>query len=306
MYSCNICNFQTEVRTAIYNHNKSKKHIANIQNIELSNEKKSTEDKEQEIDNLKKQLAEKDKEIEKLELINKVYKEQGENKVKNINNGTMNNNITNNITYVNKNFGSAPPLEKISNFVINGIDINDSEQHDKFIDNIIYHHNMKNLNALIGDHIIANYKKTNLSEQSFHTTDTSRLNYVVRLIEDITDFYEISSDEDEEESEIEKLKNEYFGKIRQLELKKKIDAKNKIWSSDKNGYKICSLLIDPTIRKIVRIIKNKCKSYNKKFKIDNIDKIKSLSDILINIDTKKLRDDTNKYISPYFNLIQKK
>ena len=53
----------------------------------------------------------------------------------------MNNNITNNITYVNKNFGSAPPLEKISNFVINGIDINDSEQHDKFIDNIIYHHN---------------------------------------------------------------------------------------------------------------------------------------------------------------------
>lgn len=82
-YSCDICNYKTDVRTAIYNHNKTKKHISNME----KHEKKTKDEintlklKNQEIEELKQELIkikqEKDKEIEmaKLELEAKIYKE---------------------------------------------------------------------------------------------------------------------------------------------------------------------------------------------------------------------------------------
>ncbi len=170
MYTCDICNYKTNARTAIYSHNKTKKHLINMDNanpyhkyeqkieelekILLIKENEILKNKEiiNEIEELKEILEIKNKEIIKLEIEARIYKELSE-KNKNINN---NNNITiNNLNYVNKHFKNAPPLKKISNYKINRIDMNDDTQ----IDNIIYYYENKSLYKLIGDHIIKNYKK---------------------------------------------------------------------------------------------------------------------------------------------------
>ena len=85
----------------------------------------------------------------------------------------------------------------IDDFIINGIDTNDPSQHDAFIKDVIYYHDNKILHQLIGDHIITVYKKNDLTQQSFHTTDTSRLNYVVRIIENSSELIDNSDSEKE-------------------------------------------------------------------------------------------------------------
>ncbi len=175
-----------------------------------------------------------------------------------------------------------------------------------------------------------------MSKQSFHTTDTSRLNYAVRVIDNV-DYYE--SDEEEmqmieykdnnnqensnkrkyttEELELLEMEKEYKIKLKEIqkqkELKKIIEENQKLWVSDKNGYKICKLLIDPTIKQMVNILKKKAKQKmkSKKEKNNNInimndlDYHKKISEIIDNIDTKKLKNDINKYIAPVFNLAKK-
>ena len=56
MYTCDICNFETTARTALYNHNKSKKHTAIMQNKKLLQEKQITEQQNKEINELKQKL----------------------------------------------------------------------------------------------------------------------------------------------------------------------------------------------------------------------------------------------------------
>ena len=284
-----------------------------------------------------------EKEKEKLEAVIKVYEEKGPKTINNTQNNTIN---IGSINYVNEHFKNAPPLEKITDFVIKGIDTNDASQHDKFIEEVLYHHKNKILHQLIGDHIVSLYKKTDLNKQSFHTTDTSRLNYVVRILEN-SDNFVIESDKEEkdiedensEESEDDRFnylnwdtmdddQKEYFQimieyqkhidkreKKKEMEEKQKQlikynDSNKKVWTTDKNGYKICKLLIDPTIKQLVTILKKKIKvKVSKKVNLDNLNNEmkyhQSISNILENIDTKKLKNEVNKYIAPKFNLDKK-
>ena len=121
MYTCNICNYETDVRTAIYNHNKTKKHLKNIKDYEKKNteEKEIIEKQNKEIEELKKELikVKQEKEIAKLEVEAKIYKELSE-KAKNINQGIIinTNNNTNNLNYVNKHFKNAPPYTYYNEF----------------------------------------------------------------------------------------------------------------------------------------------------------------------------------------------
>jgi len=180
MFDCLICNYSTDNKANLYHHNKTKKHLLNIEANMLNCEnKKLKEDeikiKDKEIEELKQKLIEmertKNQEIEKLEMKAQIYKEMSE-KGKNVNQGIIiNNTNTNNLNYVNKHFKDAPPLEKISNYIINGIDLDDDTQIDKLTENIIYSYNNKCLHKLIGDHIIKNYKKDDINLQSFHATD---------------------------------------------------------------------------------------------------------------------------------------
>jgi hypothetical protein len=341
MFKCIICNYETIDSGNLYHHKKTKKHIQKeleSQNLVLKQKEIDLIIKENQ--ELKQKLQEKEmqqklleKENEKLEEVNKILKEQSGKTVNNTQNNTIN---IGSINYVNEHFKDAPPLEKITNFIINGIDTNDASQHDKFIEDVIYHHKNKILHQLMGDHVISLYKKTDLSKQSFHTTDTSRLNYVVRVVENSielvneeeednytdseNDRYNFINEEtlDSDTRELITLKKQYERQMRKIEKNKEMqlikanemENNKKVWTIDKNGYKICKLLIDPTIKQLVSVLKRKLKvKSKKKVKSEELNNElkyhEAISNILENIDTKKLKNDINKYIAPQFNLDKK-
>ncbi len=227
------------------------------------------------------------------------------------------------LNYINEHFKDAPPLEKITDFVINGIDTNDENQYDKFISNAIYHHNNKNLYTYLGDHIVSIYKKKNINEQSIHTTDTSRLNYAIRIIEESLDLYDTSEEEidkysikekndndsdTDSDEELQQMKEEYLKKVKEKELKLIKKNNQKVWVADKSGYKTCKLVVEPIIRRMLRILKRKLKERNN-LKIKDMDEElryrNNISSIIDSIDTKKLKNEINKYIAPKFNLDKK-
>jgi hypothetical protein len=329
IYFCKLCNYETTARTALYNHNKSKKHLAKIQNNELLEEKEIIEKQSKEIEELKHELLkikeEKDKEIAKLEVEAKIYKELSE-KGKNVNNGIIINANTNNLSYVNKHFKNAPPLKKLSNYTLNGIDLNDDSQIDKLTDSIIYSYNNKCLHKLIGDHIIENYKKDDLNLQSFHATDVARRKYLVKLEDSLGFLYDESSDEidkyNPEESDIDlsssedSKDNEYDDIKRDYEKNKSkvIVKKNKSkWTNDNEGVKLSYLLLNPMIKRIIRQLKKKCRDYNEEMKKnikriptpEEIKRFEVLANILKEIDQDKLKKNINNYIAPYFGLVKK-
>jgi hypothetical protein len=330
MYTCNICNYVTTARTALYNHNKSKRHLTKIQNNELLEEKQIIEKQTKEIEVLKQELTkvkEEKNELDvlkkELEITAKLYKELSE-KSKNINHGIIiNNTNTNNLNYVNKHFKNAPPLKKITNYNINGIDLKDDTQIDKLIENLIYSYKNKCLHKFIGDHIIDNYKKDDINLQSFHATDVARRKYLVKLEDSMGYLYDESSDEiddynpdvseessssDEDEyNEIKKgYDNEKKGKIKIIKNKSK-------WTNDNEGIKISYLLFEPLIKNLIRLLKKKCKDYNNEMKKntskiptpDEVIKFEVLACILKEMDKDKLNKNINNYIAPHFGLVKK-
>ena len=341
IYYCRLCSYETTARTALYNHNKSKKHLAKIQHNELLEEKEIIEKQTKEIEELKEKLLEKDKQIEllnkdkeiaKLEVEAKIYKELSE-KGKNVNNGIIINANTNNLNYVNKHFKNAPPLKKLSNYMLNGIDLNDDSQIDKLTDSIIYSYNNKCLHKLIGDHIIENYKKDDLNLQSFHATDVARRKYLVKLEDSLGFLYDESSDEidkynpeesdidlssseDSKDDDYEDIKRDYEDIKRDYEKNKsKVLIKNNKskWTNDNEGVKLSYLLLNPMIKRIIRQLKKKCRDYNEEMK-KNIKKIPTpeeikrfevLANILKEIDQDKLKKNINNYIAPHFGLVKK-
>ncbi len=80
------------------------------------------------------------------------------------------------LAYITTNYSKAPVLLPITDESI--ITKND----DNFINEIIYSHTNDSLNTKIGDIIVAHYKKTDPKQQSFWTTDVSRLTYIVRTL----------------------------------------------------------------------------------------------------------------------------
>ena len=115
------------------------------------------------------------------------------------------------------------------------------------------------------NHIIKCYKKENPEEQSFHTTDCSRLNYIVRdLMENALS-----------------------------------------WSVDKNGIKICSSIIKPLIEKCINSLLEHQKELLDEMSLGNYqskETVQTIINVLITIDKGSLESDINKYIAPFFNL----
>ncbi len=324
MYICEYCDYSTIDKGNYSHHKKSKKHLAKLDQIKIQDYytiKKENDELKMKLVETEKKLLE--KENEKLEAINKIYQEQAAKCINNTQNNTIN---IGTLNYINSQFPNAPPLEKITNFVINGIDTNDASQHDKFIGDIIYHHNNKILHTFLGDHIVKLYKKTDQTQQSFHTTDTSRLNYAVRIVDNV-DMYDSSgensediSDEeskkkDDRDDELIRIEKKYLKKLKEInkekEMREMVNVNKKLWITDKNGYKICKLLIDPTIKHVFTLLKNKTKrkikAKSKKTNDLSTDLVyyQKINEIINDIDTKKLKTDINKYIAPIFNLAKK-
>lgn len=171
------------------------------------------------------------------------------------------------LTYANKHFSDSPVLEKIDNFKINNLDYTKQNDKDKLIDIIIHSFENGILYKLLGDHIIQYYKKDDLRFQSFHSTDCSRLNYIVK---ELFDKQEISR-----------------------------------WIQDKNGIIISNKIIIPLITKCGEILIEFQKKLTSEIEPDfnYIDKrLYCILNIISYIDNDNLMDDINKYIAPFFSV----
>jgi hypothetical protein len=284
----------------MYNHKKSKKH----ENNEYIYKKQNSytfdiiKKKDEEIEKLKEKLVEveKIKELEiqelkttlkfkELETKASIYKEFAERPTNTTTKTINNHNTTNNLNYVNTHYKNAPPLTKLTDFILNGIDLDDKTQLDELSELITYTYNNKSLHKCIGDHIIKNYKKDDKTQQSFHTTDVARKKYIVKLDKKMKYLY----DSEDSEEPIEGTNKD-----------------NSKWITDNDGVKISYLLYNPMIKKVLKKLKKICKRLSKRNVEDltqyDFEKITTLSKLIKDVDKDKLKNDINKYIAPHFEL----
>jgi hypothetical protein len=169
------------------------------------------------------------------------------------------------LKYANDKFKDAPELIPILNFNINDLNFDNEEDKKQLTEILIYNAKQKSLDKLLGDHIVKCYKKDNPEEQSFHTTDCSRLNYIVRNL-------------------IENALN---------------------WAVDKSGIKICSSIVKPLIEKCINLLleyQRELIDDMTEGDYTNKEKVQTILALLMSIDKGSLESDINKYIAPFFNL----
>ena len=264
-YDCEYCKKNFKHDSSYYRHKKN----CNNDNNKIS------------INELKLKL---EYEIKEKELIKKIqedqqtlFKEIMSNANNIINKSQDNNKVTTDalktvsisaIKYANEKFKNAPALLPIQNFNINNLDFNNEEDKKQLVEILIYNAKQKSLDKLLGDHIVKEYKKEKPEEQMFHTTDCSRLNYIVRQL----------------------MENALT------------------WSIDKSGIEICSSIIKPLIKKCIDTLLEHQKYLLSEMGKGDLSKqtdVESIISILMSIDSGNLETEINKYIAPYFNLDKK-
>ncbi len=268
IYECEYCKKNFKHDSSYYRHKKNCNNDNN-NNIKIS------------INELKLKL---EYEIKEKELIKKIqedqqtlFKEIISNANNIINKSQDNNKVTTDalktvsisaLKYANEKFKNAPALLPLQNFNINNLDFNNEEDKKQLVEILIYNAKQKSLDKLLGDHIVKEYKKEKPEEQMFHTTDCSRLNYIVRQL----------------------MENALT------------------WSIDKSGIEICSSIIKPLIKKCIDTLLEHQKYLLSEMGKGDLSKqtdVESIISILMSIDSGNLETEINKYIAPYFNLDKK-
>ena len=282
-YKCEKCDFEFKHHSSYYRHKKNCKEIKSDQKLNENNETINELKLKLEYSEKEKMLVEREK-----ELIKKIEEEKSamlKEKTEFINNFMANaNNLLNKandntkvtaeaiktvsmsaIKYANDKFKDAPALLPLENFSINNLSFDNENDRKQLTEILVYNAKQKSLDKLLGDHIVKEYKKDNPEEQSFHTTDCSRLNYIVRdLIENAL-----------------------------------------IWSMDKSGIKICTSIVKPLIEKCINLLLEHQKDLIEEMSNGNLrnkETVKTIISVLMSIDRGSLESDVNKYIAPFFNL----
>ncbi len=299
-YFCEKCNYSTIKKSDYNKHLLSSKHKKNSQKIYIcKNCEKVYQSKSSYYYHIKKCCYNNSDDSDiKIELLKAKYELEKE-KIKNIyNEGILNaekekvkllQDIVNNTTkttqkalkitdktisaikYANEHFKNAPELLPINNFNMLNYDINDDADKKLLIDTLLYHYRKNSVHKIFGDHIVSIYKKDKLEDQSMHATDTSRMNYIVKIAKD--------------------------------------DNNNVKWYTDKNGLVICDVIIEKLLNHYVKLLKwyqkilidemNLTPGINSQ---DKQQKIENILGMLMEVDNKQLAKNTNKYIAPFFNL----
>ena len=172
------------------------------------------------------------------------------------------------LKYANEKFQNTPALLPLDNFNLNDLDFDDEEDKKKLVEILIYNAKQNSLDKLLGDHIVKEYKKDNPEDQVFHTTDCSRLNYIVR-------------------------------ELMETAL---------IWSTDKSGIKICTSIIKPLIKKCINALLEHQKYLLQEMARGeyHVQKdVEVIINVLMTIESGNLETEINKYIAPFFNLERK-
>jgi len=304
MYFCDKCEYVTNNKTNYNKHENTKKHKINTKKIFVcdfcdaefmaqstfyyhmkkckvqiisSNIMNNLLDNDNTVQSLKNVIMQKDHIIELEQLKVKYEKEKVEILEKVVNNSNKTTDKALNITegavsaikYANAHYNNAPKLEPITNFNLWGYKITDENEKKLLIDTLLYHSRQNSVHKVFGEHIISLYKKKNIKDQSMHTTDTSRMNYIIRA----------------EKGDLLK------------------------WVTDKNGVKICEVIIEPIIATFVDILRTYQQELIDVVERDPLNvsketqsKIHNIIQMLLGVDNGELKKETNKYIAPYFNI----
>jgi hypothetical protein len=300
-YYCNICNYTTGDHSNWYKHKRTKKHLEKVMHMPVefndikintkdlssdndeSSEKRKPVMKKKEEEQIRFKCAYCDIEFKTNSGLYKhkktcQYKEKADhagledklNILKEQNNylkdfvygaGNILKRSLSNTTFMNLHYNEAPSLEKHT-AGIKDLKINKDEN---LFSVLTYYQKENILHQFIGDFIISIYKKENPKEQSLWTTDSSRLNYLVRTA----------------------IKN-----------------KN-IWKIDKAGTKVRDNIICPILEEIYNEILKEMEYVTKDYiniKYLKVKELILLQQVIDNIDCNKLDHEINKYIAPHFNI----
>ena len=267
-YICKNCDFTTIHRSSFSRHSKNcivknDKKYNQINTNQHNNNNNNDDDLRVIVKELKIKMEFMERENK---LLNNILENANSVITKTTNLANTNANISMSaIKYANDKFKNTPALLPLENFKINNLDFDNQEDKAQLVEILIYNAKQKSLDKLLGDHIVKEYKKDNPEEQTFYTTDCSRLNFIVReLIENAL-----------------------------------------IWSIDKNGIKICSSIIQPLINKCISALLEYQKILLQTMGTGNFSNRKDVEliiDVIMSIDSGSLETDINRYIAPFFNL----
>lgn len=318
MYECNMCKYSTKRSTDLERHNKTKRHMMNLDNYEDINiektkninnnntvkkiltkfdkrQKNNAKNKEYKCVCLKvfksrQSLWYHKKVCDQYEITNDVIFEM-KNKIKNLedkldnttlainSNNTSNNNSNNNsnnvmniniLTYANKNYTKAKPLETLKQQDAMKLLTNDKSNDHTIEDIIIFNYEKRIFDQFIGDIIIKEYKKDDPQDQQIWASDMARLSFIVRRI---------------------------------------LDKNDDIWIKDKKGTSLIKMVITPILEETKKIMTEYmpiCCSIIEKANARRAEKITekmfNMGKIIYDINTKEVHPKVLKYISPHFKL----
>jgi hypothetical protein len=285
-YFCDKCKYETEKKYDFDRHNNTKKHAQNIKKEYKCEICDAVYDIRQSFYYHKKNCGQNNKDLQiqllitkhelEIEKMKNQYEQQQNQLLKDmVKNSEKTKNTALKITsktisalkYANENFKDAPSLLPIENYNIMNYDLDNEDDKKKLVEDILFYYRKKSLHTLFGKHIITEYKKNNISEQSMHTTDTSRMNYIIKTGE-LSKWKHDKNGVFVCNNVIEKLINFHIGILK--------------WY---NNMLLTELSNDPT--RIQPSIQQK---------------IENISYLLGDIESEQVLKDTNKYIAPFFNL----
>ncbi len=286
MYTCDVCNYKTEYSFNLKKHNTTQRHKlkAREKSKEKTSEKsnirqniKIRKSQFHDIDSNSKDIIKIYKDV--LQLKDDIIREKDQiiRDSSNLVNKTIYTNNLSSIDFVKLRFPNAPPLKSITNFNINNLNLDNKDDISKFANTFIYNARNNMLDKLLGEHIIRNYKKNDLSKQAFYSTDCSRLNYIVSMLIDEAD-------------------------------DKNGCGQKSSWEIDKSGIEVCRSLIKPLITKCLDILLEfqhdlfdyMMQSRDCGKEIQN--QIEGIISARSKINTGELEISVSRYIAPYFNL----
>lgn len=208
-----------------------------------------------EIESYKAELKKKD------EQINMLLEDKRNLTELSIQNSKTNSKALSALNYIVYHYTETKALEHIDDAKLKQI-VYSKEEEDTHIARIfMMYYRARSLHKHIGDAIVEVYKKENPQVQSFHTTDVSRLNYVVMTA--IGD--------------------------------------KKEWIQDKGGIKISDKIIDPIMDKIKELIDDFISDVQNDIEEIGSQDQKAIFDIQGDIEDGKLQKQIHKYIAPHFN-----
>ncbi len=288
-YSCDKCQYETEKKYDFDRHNMTKKHAQNTRKKYICDKCNTEYDIRQSYYYHKKKCEQnnnvtKDLQIEllitkhelEIEKMKNQYEQQQNQLLKDmVKNSEKTKNTALKITsktisalkYANEHFKDAPSLLPIENYNIMNYDLDDEDDKKKLVEDILFYYRKKSLHTLFGKHIISEYKKNNITEQSMHTTDTSRMNYIIKT------------------GELSKWKHD----------------KNGVFVCNNVIEKLINFHID-ILKWYNNMLLTEISNDPTRIQPSIQQKIENISYLLGDIESEQVLKDTNKYIAPFFNL----